>query len=75
LKEFNEAKNEDITELTNKNRSLLSQIEELHRQSTIAVSSTTSNYEERFALFGQEIERLNMILKESSFKLDDASRN
>lgn len=76
LKQFNETKNKEIEMLNARNRGLMQELEEMSKNKK---ANDKQDYimqlEERFALFGQQIERLNLRITESTAKIDESSRN
>lgn len=68
IKEINDSKNKEIEELTSKSKQLIYQLEETSSQlkQFSNINHTIKEYENRFALLGQEIDRLNLVLREKS---------
>lgn len=62
--------------LNARNRGLMQELEEMSKNKK---GNDKQDYimqlEERFALFGQQIERLNLRIQESTAKIDESSRN
>ena len=75
VKEISEAKNQEIEELQGKSKQLIYQMEEmggqLRQYSTI--NHTITEYENRFSLLGQEIDRLNLVLREKTADVSDVT--
>lgn len=72
-----EAKNREIEDLQNKSRQFIYQLEETNAQlrQYSNINHTISEYENRFALLGQEIERLNLMLREKTGDLSEANNS
>ena len=59
----------------NKNSYLAREIEAIGHEKNYQNTEYNRNLEERVALLSQEIERLNLILTQSTSKIDEVSRN
>ena len=76
MREMNEAKNVEISELQNRVRGLSEDLQRVgereHRGYTLEVQ--IREYENKFVIFGTEIERLNIALRDYTNKFEESER-
>ena len=75
LKEMGEDKNREIEELQGRCKKMGYQLEEAEGQLKMqgGMAMAVKEYENRFTMLGQEIERLNLVLREKSGEISQLS--
>lgn len=76
MKELNEAKNGEISELQGRVRGLSEELQRVGEREhySYSLEGQVREYENKFVIFGTEIERLNIALRDYTNKLEESER-